>query len=108
MYYLINNKFFNSKESQIPFDDSGFLFGDGLFETMRFDNKKIFSSNKHLERLKVGLKLINLNIPYSKHDLNIMLNKVISKNTINDGLLKLIITRGLESENYKNPKVYKY
>ena len=106
MYYLINNKFFNSKESQIPFDDSGFLFGDGLFETMRFDNKKIFSSNKHLERLKVGLKLINLNIPYSKHDLNIMLNKVISKNTINDGLLKLIITRGLESENYKNPKVY--
>ena len=35
-----------------------------------------------------------------------MLNKVISKNTIKDGLLKLIITRGLESENYKNPQVY--
>tara|TARA_Y100000739_G_C20601724_1_gene463302 strand:- start:1317 stop:2129 length:813 start_codon:yes stop_codon:yes gene_type:complete len=106
MYYLINNKFFSSEKSQIPFDDSGFLFGDGLFETMRFDNKKIFSSKKHLDRLKTGLKLINLNLPYSKNELNKMLNKVIKKNKINNGLLKLIITRGLESENYKKPNVY--
>ena len=49
MYYLVNNKFVHSEEAMISFHDSGFLYGDGLFETMRFDNGKIFSINKHLE-----------------------------------------------------------
>jgi len=40
----------------------GFLYGDGLFETMRFDNKKVFAYNKHLDRILRGLDIINLKI----------------------------------------------
>ena len=43
MYYYINGKFKLLEDANIPFDDAGFLYGDGLFETMRFDNGKIFS-----------------------------------------------------------------
>ena len=43
MQYYINGKFVSSSKANIPFNDSGFLYGDGLFETMRFDGKNIFS-----------------------------------------------------------------
>ena len=69
MYYFINNKFIHSSKAKISFHDSGFLFGDGLFETMRFDNSKIFSINNHLNRLMKGLKIIDLEIDKSKNEL---------------------------------------
>ena len=62
MYYYLNNQFVQSENAQIPFSDGGFLYGDGLFETMRFDNHVIFSPFKHLARLEKGLNLINLKI----------------------------------------------
>ena len=45
MYYYINGKFKLLEDANIPFDDAGFLYGDGLFETMRFDNKNISCFN---------------------------------------------------------------
>ena len=76
MYYYINGKFELSKNANIPFDDAGFLYGDGLFETMRFDNKVIFSQEKHLGRLSKGLKIINLKINQTDNELLEILNKV--------------------------------
>ena len=66
MYYYINNKFIKSNDASVPFSDGGFLYGDGLFETMRFDNRQIFSINNHLDRLFQGLKIITLEVNYDK------------------------------------------
>ncbi|PPR42583.1 MAG: hypothetical protein CFH21_01071, partial [Alphaproteobacteria bacterium MarineAlpha5_Bin11] len=51
--------------SKIPFTDSGFLYGDGLFETIRFNNNKPFRINKHITRLRNGCKVL-----YFKIELN--------------------------------------
>ncbi|MCR9015451.1 aminotransferase class IV [Aquiflexum gelatinilyticum] len=40
------------------FHNRGFLFGDGLFETMVYSNGKIRFGNEHLERLNEGLKIL--------------------------------------------------
>ena len=42
MLYYIDGKFINHKLAKIPFSDAGFLYGDGVFETMRFNNQNIF------------------------------------------------------------------
>jgi len=94
MKYYINGKFICSNNASIPFNDSGFLYGYGLFETMRFDNRKIFSINNHLDRLINGLQLIDIQIDKTKIELDKLLNKVISKNTLNSGILRLMITNG--------------
>ena len=39
MIYYINGDFIKSNQAKIPFSDGGFLYGDGLFETIRFNNK---------------------------------------------------------------------
>ena len=69
MKYYIDGKFELSENAKIPFDDAGFLYGDGLFETMRFDNKIIFSFESHLKRLLKGLRLIDLDIGSKQSDL---------------------------------------
>ena len=58
--YYINGEFISSEEAKIPFSDSAFLRGDGLFETIRFQNNRLFAIKKHLSRLKHGLGILNL------------------------------------------------
>jgi len=92
--YYINGKFLSSSKANIPFNDSGFLYGDGLFETMRFDDKNIFSYEKHIKRLFQGLSIINLEISETKESLLNLLNKVIHINNLESGIIRLMITRG--------------
>ena len=51
MLYYINGRYVREENAVVSFNDSGFLYGDGLFETMRFDKQKIFSFQKHFKRL---------------------------------------------------------
>ena len=97
MYYYIKNKFIKSEEASIPFSDAGLLYGDCLFETMRFDNLEIFSPIKHLSRLQKGLKIINLKTQFNNSEILNLLNKVINKNNLQSGIIRLMITRGVSN-----------
>ena len=92
--YYINGQWVEQQKAVIPFNDSGFLYGDGLFETMRFDNNSIFSFEKHYNRLESGLKVVNLVIPYKQEELYNILNSLINKNSIKSGIIRMMITRG--------------
>ena len=43
----INGAWHIGSDSMVPVYDAGFLLGDGLFETIRFDKKKLFYPDKH-------------------------------------------------------------
>lgn len=49
--------------------DSGFLFGDGLFETLRVDDGKARDVEAHLDRLYAGLARVRIAIPEDKERL---------------------------------------
>ena len=109
MQYYINGEFISSSKANIPFNDAGFLYGDGLFETMRFDNKNIFSYEKHINRLFQGLGIISLQISESKGFLFDLLNKVIHINNLESGIIRLMVTRGNSDKNlssYNIPSIY--
>ena len=72
----------------------GFLYGDGLFETMRFDSKRIFSIDKHIDRLLSGLNVIDLHLDKDKSDLVNLISLIIAKNNIDSGIIRLMVTRG--------------
>jgi len=104
--YYINGEWIQSNKATIPFNDSGFLYGDGLFETLRFDNKKIFSANKHIKRILSGLKLIKLNHHYNSNILLLLLQKIIKKNLLKNGIIRIMITRGDLSKKRIKPNIY--
>lgn len=100
--YYINGNWVEKSEAKIPANDAGFLLGDGLFETIRFQNKTLFLIEKHLTRLRNGLDTIKIDAKVSNEFLINLLNKLIFKNDFQDGLIRLMITRGeLEGEPWK-------
>ena len=106
--YFINGDWVLDSKATISFNDLGFLYGDGLFETMRFDNANIFSFDKHFSRLQNGLHILNLHNSYDKKTVYKLLETIIQKNNLNSGILRLMITRGTQSKIKDNlrPNLY--
>ena len=90
----INGSWERASKSKVPLHDTGFLLGDGLFETIRFQNQKLFRLDKHLERLHASLHIIHIQLESSDEEIQDLLNKIIQKNKIESGLLRLMVTRG--------------
>src|SRR5207253_10244317 len=47
-------------KASVPLNDRGYLLGDGVFETLRTSNGRIFRLDEHAARMRKGLTAINL------------------------------------------------
>ena len=90
----MNGVWIVDSDSKVPVNDAGFLLGDGLFETIRFDNRKLFNPEKHLKRLFEGLDIIRIKLHKSTSEINHLLEELIQLNSLQSGLLRLMVTRG--------------
>ena len=90
----LNGKFVPINDATVSFRDGGFQFGDGLFETIRFQNRKLFAAKNHLQRLRSGLDILDLKLENSDTELIQTLQQLIYENQLESGLLRLMITRG--------------
>jgi len=84
----------NKNQAKISVFDHGLLYGDGVFEGIRFYNKQVFQLKAHLARLLDSAKSILLNIPYTTNELEAAINDVINAYAADNGYLRLVITRG--------------
>jgi branched-chain amino acid aminotransferase len=93
-FNYMNGSWKTDSDSTVPVYDGGFLLGDGLFETIRFDNSKLFYPSKHLNRLFVGLDIIRINLKKTDLEIINLLEEIIQRNSLESGLLRLMVTRG--------------
>ena len=91
---FINGDWQFASKSTVSLYDAGFLLGDGLFETIRFQNGRLFQPEKHLKRLHSGLNIIQIELDKSNTELISCLEEMVIRNDIRSGLLRLMITRG--------------
>ena len=91
----LNGEYVNSGEATISASDRGFLYGDGLFETLRIYEGEVFLGDQHLARLFRGASL--LQIPIEKNPLfyHQVFRNIIEKNLLNEGFLRLSLSRGV-------------
>ncbi len=90
----ISGKYYDKEHAKISVYDHGLLYGDGVFEGMRSYHGKVFRLNEHLDRLWDSARSIWLNIPISKEQMATAVNDTLAKNSIRDGYIRLIVTRG--------------
>ena len=66
----IDGEFFAEEDAKVSVFDHGLLYGDGIFEGIRFYNGRVFRLAEHLERLWDSARSICLEIPMSMPAMN--------------------------------------
>ncbi|WP_331350754.1 branched-chain-amino-acid transaminase [Cellvibrio sp. UBA7671] len=82
------------EQATVSVFDHGLLYGDGVFEGIRFYNGRAFRLQAHLERLFLSARAIALSIPYSIEQLTHAVIETISAAPEANGYLRLVVTRG--------------
>jgi aminodeoxychorismate lyase len=100
---FLNGQFVPAERAVVSIFDRGFLYGDGLFESMRILNGKPFRWAQHFERLQRGADFLKIKMPYSAETLRKSVDELIAKNKMPDALLRLTLSRGVGIRGY-SPK----
>ncbi len=91
----IDGKFLPEADAKISVFDHGLLYGDGIFEGIRFYNGRVFRLEEHLERLWDSARSICLEIPIGRGEMTEALLETIRQNGLREGYVRLIVTRGV-------------
>ncbi len=81
---FLNGKFVAPEQAMVAADEPGFLYGWGIFETMRACRQKIVYLDAHLKRLRQGAALISLKCPYQAAGLKKIIRRVVEMNGLAD------------------------
>ncbi len=103
MIIFLNGKFIPENRARVSLFDRGFLYGDGLFETIRIVNGRPFRWEEHWKRLENGAKFLKISLPFPGKRTYALAAKLISKNKMPDSLLRLALSRGIGARGY-SPK----
>jgi branched-chain amino acid aminotransferase len=91
----LDGQFLPESEAKISVFDHGLLYGDGIFEGIRFYNGRVFRLPEHTDRLWDSARSICLEIPMSKEAMDEALLETIRRNGLRDGYIRQIVTRGV-------------
>ncbi len=90
--YLVNGKVKQKKDIGLPILKRGFLFGDGIFETIISKNYSLFRFFEHYERLKKGADFCGFRIP-PKNEIEKSILKYLKKFRMKNGYIRINIWR---------------
>ena len=86
--------------------DSGFMLGDGIWEGLRVHQGRIAFLGDHLDRLWEGAAALDLDIGISQDDMRARLYETLTANEMQEDVhIRLMVTRGLRSTPYQDPRV---
>ena len=94
IYY--NGTFILPNEFRMSADDRGLLLGDGLFETMRVYQGRVFCLQAHYERMVHGAGILKIPVPLTAIALETAILKLLEKNVLDsqNAIIRVTLTRG--------------
>ena len=98
MWIYLNDRFVKEEEAVVSVFDHGFLYGDGVYETIRSYGSRIFMRDQHLARLRRSADAIGLTIPIPEQRWPTLLHEAMTRNDVGqertDAYLRITISRG--------------
>ncbi len=94
MKIWLDGKLVDESEAKISVFDHGLLYGDGIFEGIRFYNGRVFRLEEHIHRLFDSAKAILLNMPWTQEEVCKATCETVAANGLRDGYIRLVVTRG--------------
>ena len=100
MTIFLNGRFVPETQAVITVNDRGFMYGDGLFETIRVYGGRPFRMAQHLERLERGADFLKIKCPFTPKKLHRFAGQLIEKNQMPEAILRVTLTRGPGERGY--------
>ena len=104
----VNGRISDGASAAIPVFDHGFLYGEGVYETIRTYNGEPFLFDRHMQRLRTSAAMIRLDVPLSDRD---YLQRCVettaaaglgrrSDGTVEEAYIRILHTRGIGDLTY--------
>jgi len=104
--FNVNGALLRRDKAVVNVFDSGFMLGDGVWEGLRVHHGRIAFLADHLDRLWEGAAALDIDIGISQSALETQLYETLAANDMEDDVhIRLMVTRGLRSTPYQDPRV---
>ncbi len=94
MFISLNGRIIPDTEGSISPGDRGFLYGDGIFETLRSYKGEPFKLTEHLERMHFSAEKLKISLEYSNTEISETITKLLEKNSLQDAYIRITLSRG--------------
>jgi len=94
MMVYLDGRVVPAEQAKIPASDRGFLYGDGVFETMRARGGRVFRLEAHVERLRHGLRVLGIELERDDEELRGAIAETLEANGLQEAAVRLTVTRG--------------
>ena len=91
----MNGRLLPAAEATVSVFDHGLLYGDGVFEGIRFYHRRAFRLQAHLERLALSARALALSLPWDQKALTRAVAETLAAVPDDAGYLRLVVTRGV-------------
>lgn len=94
-FVYLNGEFVPEHEAKISVFDRGFLYGDGIFETVRAYDGTVFRLQRHIERLFSSAEILSLSLPHGPEQFYNIVRETLQVNGLSNASVRLSVTRGI-------------
>jgi branched-chain amino acid aminotransferase len=98
----VNGRISDEHEAVISVFDHGFLYGEGIYETLRTYDRRLFLFDRHMRRLRNSARLIQLTVPFTDEELAGQISKTIAATKLDgkEAYVRVLVTRGVGELTY--------
>lgn len=94
-YVLINGSFVEKEHATISVFDHGFLYGDGVYTTLRTYHGNIFLPGEYIRRLFLHARTVGIKISCSEQRIIAWMNALVAKNGFSESRIRVTISSGV-------------
>src|SRR5688572_149664 len=92
----VNGRVLTEEHATVSVFDHGFLFGEGIYETLRTYRRRPFLLDRHLARLRHSASLMALDVPFSDEELARRVGETMAAHpALDEAYIRILLTRGV-------------
>jgi branched-chain amino acid aminotransferase len=97
----VNGRIARAEDATIPVYDHGFLYGEGVYETLRTYNRVPFLFDRHVRRLRASAGYLDLTVPFSDDELaSWIADTMAATESLQEAYIRVLLTRGIGELTY--------
>ncbi len=97
----VNGRITPERDAVISVFDHGFLYGEGIYETMRTYHGRLFLYERHMRRLRNSARMIALDVPFTDQQLSARIRDTITASGLTgETYVRVLVTRGIGELTY--------